>query len=106
MLHVVEAVVDEELEFGDDAQLFADTCAKLVAHLSLVGVDVLHDFLGPLAGEDAEIDAALAEVWADAADTDADQHASHGTGLPLEDVAQLLLDEPGYFILTGCFHNI
>jgi len=106
MFDVIEAVVDEELEFWDDAELFADTGAKFVANLALVGVDVLHDFLCLLAGEDAEIDAALAQVGADAADADADQNATHGTCLLLENVAQLLLDETGYFILSGCFHLI
>ena len=106
MFDVIEAVVDEELEFWNDAELLADTGAKFVANLALVGVDVLHDFLCLLAGEDAEIDAALAQVGADATDADADQNATHGTCLLLENVAQLLLDESGYFILSGCFHLI
>ena len=104
MFHIVEAVIDEELQLGDDAELLADAGAKLVAHMTLVRVDVLHDFLCPFAREDAEIDAAHAQVGADAADADAHQHASHRACLLLEDVAQLLLDESGYLVLSGCFH--
>ena len=106
MFDVIEAVVDEELEFRNDAELLADSCAKLEANLLLIGVDVLHNLCCLLAGEDAEIDAALAQVGADATDADADQNATHGTCLLLENVAQLLLDESGYFILSGCFHLI
>ena len=106
MLHVIQAVVNEEFEFGDDAELLADSGAEFVAHLALVGVDILHDFLCLLAGKDAEIDAADTQVGADAANADAHQYASHRTCLLLEDVAQLLLNESGYFVLSGCFHLI
>ena len=105
MFHIVQAVVNEELEFGDDAELFADAGAEFVAHLSLVGVDVLHYLLCPFAREDAEIDAAHAQVGADAAHTHAHQHPSHRTCLLLEDVAQFLLNEACYLVLSGCFHN-
>ena len=106
MLHIVQAIVDEELELGDDAKLLADARTKFVAHLALVGIDVLHYLLCFLAGKDAEIDAALAQVGTDAADTNADQNAAHGTRLLLENVAQLLLDEACYLILSGCFHDV
>lgn len=106
MFYVVEAIVDVELEFGYDAQLFSHTCAEVVAHLSLVCVDVLHYLFGLLAGEDAEIGAALAQVGADAAGADADQYATHATCLLLEDVAQLLLYEACYLVLSCCFHRL
>ena len=106
MFHIVEAVVDEELQLGDDAELLAYAGAKFVAHLSLVLVDVLHNLLCPLAWEDAEIDAAHAKVGTDAAHTDAHQHAPHRACLLLEYIAQLLLYEPGYLVLPGCFHLI
>ena len=105
MFHIVQAVVNEELEFGDDAELFADASAEFIADLSLVRVDVLHYLLGFLAWEDAEIDAADAQVGTDAASADAHQHASHRTCLLLEDVAQLLLYEASNLVLSGCFHN-
>ena len=106
MLYIIQAVVDEEFEFRDDAELLADAGAEFVANLALVGVDVLHDFLCLLAGENAEIDAANAQVGADAANADAHQYTSHRTRLLLENVAQLLLNESGYFVLSGCFHLI
>ena len=106
MFDIIQAIIDEELEFGDDAELLADASAEFVANLTLVGVDVLHDFLCLLAGEYAEIDAADAQVGADAASADAHQYASHRTCLLLENVAQLLLNESGYFVLSGCFHLI
>ena len=106
MLHIIQAVVDEELELGDDAELLADARTEFVAHLSLVSVDVLHYLLCLLAWEYAEIDTAHAQVGTDAADADADQYTTHCAGLLLEDVAQFLLDEACYFVLSGCFHLI
>ena len=105
MLNIVQRVVDEELQFRDDAELLANSCAKLVAHLPLVRIDVLHNLLRPLAWEDAEIDAAHAQVGADAAYADAHKHASHSACLLLKDIAQLLLNESGYLVLSGCFHT-
>ena len=104
MFDVVEAVVDEELEFGDDAQLLAHSCAKVEANLLLVGIDVLHNLLCLLAWEDAEIDATHTQIGTDAASTHAHQNASHRTCLLLKDVAQLLLNETSYLVLSGCFH--
>ena len=106
MLYIIQAVVDEEFELGDDAELLADARTEFVAHLSLVGVDVLHYLLCLLAWEYAEIDTAHAQVGTDAADADADQYTTHCAGLLLEDVAQFLLDEACYFVLSGCFHLI
>ena len=105
MLNIIQRIVHEELQLRDDAELLADAGTEFVAHLSLVGVDVLYDSLRLLAGEDAEIDAAHAEVRADAAGTHTHQHPSHRTGLLLKDIAQLLLNEPGYLVLSGCFHT-
>ena len=104
MFNVIQRIVDEELEFRDDAQLLAHSCAKLEANLLLIGVDVLYYLLCLLAWKDAEIDATHAQVGTDAASTDAHQHASHCTGLLLKDVAQLLLNEASYLVLSGCFH--
>ena len=104
MFNVIQRIVDEELEFRNDAELLADSCAKLEANLLLIGVDVLHYLLCLLAGKDAEIDAANAQVGTDAANTDAYQDASHRACLLLEDVAKLLLNETSYLVLSGCFH--
>ena len=104
MFQVVEGVVDEELEFGYDAQLVAHTGAQFVANLTGVGVDVIQNFLGTLRGEDAEVAAGNAQVGTDAHGTDGDQHAMGGLRLPLEDVAKFLLYETGYFLLSCCFH--
>ncbi len=106
MLHIVQAVVHEELELGDDAELFADAGAELIADLPHIGVDVLHYFLGPLAWEDAEVAAAHAHVGTDAASTHAHQHPSHRTCLLLKNVAEFLLNESRYLVLSGCFHII
>jgi len=106
MLHIIQTVIDKEFEFGDDAKLLANACTKFVAHLTLVGIDVLHYLLCFLAGKDAEINATLTQVGTDAADADTDQYTTHCAGLLLEDVAQFLLDEACYFVLSGCFHLI
>ena len=104
MFHVVQAVVHEELELWDDAELLAYAGTEFEANLLLVRVDVLHNLLSLFAWEDAEIDAAHAQVGTDAASADAHQHPSHRTRLLLEDIAQLFLNESGYLVLSGCFH--
>jgi len=106
MLHIVETVIDEELKFWNDAELFAHTGSKFITYLSDIGVDVLHYLLGLLAWEDTEIDAAHAHIGTNAASTDADQNTPHRARLLLENVAQLFLNEPSYLILSGCFHLI
>ena len=106
MFNVIQRIVDEELQLRDDTQLLAHSCAKLVANLTTIGVDVLHYLCCPFAGKDAEIDATNTQVGTDAASTHAHKNASHRTGLLLKDVAQLLLNEASYLILSGCFHLI
>ena len=104
MFQVVEGVVDEELEFGYDAQLVAHTGAQFVANLTGVGVDVIQNFLGTLRGEDAEVAAGNAQVGTDAHGTDGDQHAAEGLSFFLKHVAQFFLSETRDFLLSGCFH--
>ena len=106
MLDVIQRIVDEELQFRDDAELLANAGAKFVANLLLVGIDVLHNLFRLLTREYAEINAADTQVGTYAANADAHQHASHLACLPLEDVAQFLLYEAGYLVLSGCFHLI
>ena len=44
---IIERIVDEEFQFGDDAQLMAHALTQLEAHRLYVGVDVGHDFFTP-----------------------------------------------------------
>ena len=104
VLRIVQAVVHEELELRDDAKLEAGALSEFVADLLHVGIDVVADFLGTFAGEDAQIAAAHAHVGTDAAGCDGHEDTACGLGLSLEDVAQLLLNQAGDFILSGCFH--
>ena len=105
MFHIVQAVVHEELELRNDAQLFAYSSAEFEANLLLVDIDVLNNLLSPLAWKDTEIYATYTQVRANAASTDTHQNAPHRTCLLLEDVAQLLLYEASNLVLSGCFQN-
>ena len=59
---IVEAVVDKEAQFRDDAQLVSDTCAQLISDLFVAGIDVLQDLLTLLTGEDGEVGRADAVI--------------------------------------------
>ena len=48
MLDVVEGVVDEKAQFGNDAHLVAHALAQHVANLGLVLLYILQQFLAPL----------------------------------------------------------
>ena len=104
ILGIVEAVIDEELEFWDDAQLVSRALSQLIANLADVGVDVVADFLSTFAGKNAQVATADAHVGADAAGGDGDDDTPRGLCLALEDIAELLLYEACDFILTSCFH--
>jgi hypothetical protein len=54
VLDIVERVVDEELQFGDDAELVALERTQLVADGACLRVDVVEQFLCPGRREDAE----------------------------------------------------
>ena len=41
---IIERIVDEEFQFGNDAQLMAHALTQFEAHRLHVGVDVGHDF--------------------------------------------------------------
>jgi len=62
VFEVVEGVVDEELQFGDDAELVAYAVAQFEADAALVVVEVLDDLRGLLRGEDADVGPGDAEV--------------------------------------------
>ena len=65
--------------------------SQLIADLTHVGVDVVTDFLGSLAGEDAEVAAANTHVRTDATDRNADEHTPCGLRLTLKNITQLML---------------
>ena len=87
ILCIIQAVIHEELEFGDDAKLEAGALSELVADLLHVGIDVVADFLSTFAGEDAQIAAAHTHIGTDATGRDGHEDAVGGLRLSLEDVA-------------------
>lgn len=44
MLQIVEGIVEEEAQFGNDAQLFAHSASQFKAHGLLIGRDILQCF--------------------------------------------------------------
>ena len=105
MVDVVEGVVDEEAQFGDDAHLVADARAQLVADGLHVRVDVLDDFLAALAGEYAQVGGADAQVGRYLGARNADHDAVHGARLLLKNLCQFLLQQAGNLVLS-CFLHI
>ena len=91
VLQIVHRIVDEEFEFGDDAQLMPHARAELIANARVLRIDALQDVFRLLRGEDADVCAAYAHVGADVSLRDAHDDARHGFGIFLEDVAQFLL---------------
>ena len=104
MVEIVQRVVNEKLQLGNDAQLVAHAFAEFKAQGAGVGVDVLQNLFGALGGEDAQIATGNAEIGADAHSTDGDQHAAEGLSFFLKHVAQFFLNETRDFLLSGCFH--
>ena len=101
---IVERVVYEELEFGNDAQLMAHAVAQFEAHLLCVVVDVGDDFSAALRGEDAEIYAADAHVGRDAHCAYRYEDTGHRLCLLLKNVAKFFLNKSCYFLLACRFH--
>ena len=79
--------------------------AQFVTNLAGIGIDVAQNLLCLFRREDAQIAAGNAQVGADAHRAHTDQDAVCSLGLLLKDVTQFLLDESGYFLLSGCFHK-
>ena len=104
VFNVIQRVIDKELQFGNDSQLLSHACAQFVANLLLVVIDVLHNLLGAFAGEHTQVSTTDTKVGTYAAGAYTNQHTTHGAGLFLEDIAQLLLNESCNFILSCCFH--
>ena len=86
MLHVVEAVVLEETELGDDTELVVYALAEVVAYGLLVLADILDDLLGFGGREDAQVSRADAEVRTDAYAGDTHEDAVGLTCLTLENL--------------------
>ena len=106
MVNVVERIVDEEFQFGDDAQLIAQATAQLVAQFAHIAVDIVKDFGRALRWEDAEIAAAHTEVGTDTYSADRHKYAVEAGRLFLEYIAQFLLDEARDFLLSSGIHSM
>ena len=104
MVDVVERIVDKEFQFGNDAQLIAQTTAQLVAQFAHIAVDILQYLGRALRREDAEIAAAHAEVGTDTYGADRYEYAVEGGRLFLKHIAEFLLDEARDFLLSGGIH--
>src|SRR3712207_433778 len=105
-LYVVQTVVDEEAQLRNDTQLIAHSLAQIVAYGLLVGDDVLEYLLTFIAGENAQIGGANAEVGTYFHPGDAHHDAVHHAGLTLKNGRQLLLQQARYTILSCFLHNI
>ena len=81
VFEIVQAIVYEELEFGDDAELMAHALAEFKTNGWDIAVDVGHNLFAALRGEDAEIGAADAHVGADVALAHRNERACHRFGL-------------------------
>ena len=91
VLDIVQRVVYEEAQFWNDAQLLAQTLAKVESHGLHVGIDILQQFLSTCGREDAQVDGSHTEVGTDAYVGHRDEHPVGGLRLTLEDLTQLLL---------------
>ena len=81
VFEIVQAIVYEELEFGDDAELMAHALAEFKTNGWDIAVDVGHNLFAALRGEHAEIGAADAHVGADVALAHRNERTSHRFGL-------------------------
>ena len=81
VFEIVQAIVYEELEFGDDAELMAHALAEFKTNGWDIAVDVGHNLFAALRGEYAEIGAANAHVGADVALAHRNECACHRFGL-------------------------
>ena len=77
VFEIVQAIVYEELEFGDDAELMAHALAEFKTNGGDIAVDVGHNLFAALRGEHAEIGAADAHVGADVALAHRNERACH-----------------------------
>ena len=81
VFEIVQAIVYEELEFGDDAELMAHALAEFKSNGWDITVDVCHNLFAALRREHAEIGAADAHVGANVALAHRNERACHRFGL-------------------------
>jgi len=81
VFEIVQAIVYEELEFGDDAELMAHALAEFKTNGWDIAVDVCHNLFAALRGKHAEIGAADAHVGADVALAHRNERTCHRFGL-------------------------
>lgn len=107
VLDVVERVVLEELQFGDDAELFPDAPAEKPAQVTAHLVDLSHDPGLRLVrrAEDAQMNSCVRHVTGDVDLRHGDHHVAVRLYLPLKYLTKLLLYQLGNFLLSLCFHN-
>lgn len=103
VLNIVEGVIDEELEFWDDAKLMAFKVAKSEANLTCLSIDVLEYLLCLVGWEDTEVCLCNREVWADTNYRHRDKDTACLACLLLEDCAEVFLNETSNLILSCCF---
>ena len=70
----------------------------------MVRLYVVHRFLHFVVREYAEVDIGDAQVGRDTHLAHGDECALQGAGIAQENVAQILLDKAGYFVLTSRLH--
>lgn len=81
VFEIVQTIVYEELEFGDDAELMAHSLTEFKTNGRDIAVDVGHNLFAALRGEYAEIGAADAHVGADVALAHRNERACHRLSL-------------------------
>lgn len=106
VVYVIEAVVEEEFELGDDAGLLADFFPEDETDGFVLLGEGGQDVRGPVGREDTEVDAGVGEVGTDADGGDGeDGTEGEFAAFFLEHFAEVSLDEPGDFILSDGIHD-
>ena len=102
MLHPVKRCIDMEIELRNDAKLIVLHIAQFETNGLLIVHYLLEHGFSALGGEDAQVYMRDAQVWRHAHLTDGDEQIADALGIAKEDVAQILLDESSYLLLTSC----
>src|SRR5690606_23257036 len=105
LFQILQGVVQIEDEFRDPPELVFDALGQVIADAGLVGPDAFQQRLGFGVGEDAQIDLGHGKVRGHRYFGNRDQRALEAAigGRPLQDLRQVLLDDPAYFLLSLCF---
>ena len=102
--YVIERVVDEKLQFGNNAELESYALSQFETQGAHVCVDVCEQFLGAFGRENAKIGFANAQVGTYAAFAYRNDYAARCARLLLEYVAQFFLQKARYLVLSCGFH--